>query len=215
MKILKLTYLIALAFLGTSALEAAQTNLVQTLNVDLASFSQGPVVTNGNIINSTLYTSRISNRDIIQALGTATTNSFSPHAALLVIKPLPDGDLNVVIRDGTNSLEVTRFFAHDRADTTAVRGRVNTVTGIASGSEYSLHSLSLKDAVGAPPLTIHFEVSGLTRATFVSLLNDSGKSLGTAYEYSAVMSGTGDVNGKDSLFEGGISGKGRKIEIVP
>ena len=215
MKIIKLTNVLALAMLGSIGIQAAQTNLVQTLHIELSAYTQGPVVTNGFVISSSLNTTRISNQDIIEALGSATTNSFSRDAHLLLMKSLPDGDLKVVIRDGTNSVAVTRFFSADHADTKAIRGRINLLTGIASGSEYSFHNFALTDDTNAQPLTIHFELSGLTRATFISLLNGKGRPFGTAYEYGAIMSGTGDVNGTNALFEGAISGKGRKIEIVP
>ena len=213
-RITKLLVFIALAVLGTFPLQSAQTNLVQTLQIRLAAYSQGPATTNGNLISTTVNVGSLFTPGIIQMLGAATSNTFSPKATLLVVRPLPDGDPMVVVRDGATTVGVTRFFSHEVSDPRIAQDTVNTNTGVSAGREYSYHVFALTNA-DSQVLTSHFVVSGLARATFVSLLNRQGAAIGAAYEYVAAVSGSGDVNGTEALFQGTISGLGRKIEIVP
>ena len=209
----KLTALVALLILGAAQIHAAQTNLVQTFNIQLSAWIQGAAVTNYNIVTWSAIPKRISTADIIRVLGTSTTNHFSSDAKLLIITPLPDGDSSIVVRDGTNNVDVSLYFRHNQKGPSIQKGRLNTNTGVGSGIEYSAHNFSLRNARNFPNLTSHFDVGGYSVAGFCALLNSHAQIIGEAYEYTAFVSGDGDINGEPAVVRGTISGKGRRVEI--
>jgi len=214
-KLIQMTVLAAFALIGCAAAEAAQTNLIQTLNLHLIATFQGPDVTNDNIISETVTNLKVSTGDIIQILGPATTNDFSVQARLLVVTPLPDGDRRVVVRDGATTVDVTRFFDHELRGAVVEKARFNTETSVAAGIRYGVHSFTLQDATNSPALLAHFQLYGPAVVPFVSVLNRQKEVVGYAYEYVAAVAGTGDFDGQPAILRGTISGLGRAVEILP
>ena len=212
MKITKLFIAVGLALCGTAPLFGAQTNLVQTLQINLTAYTQASVTTNGTVISSTADSTKIQSSDVIQWIGAATSASFSPKAQLLFVKPLPDGDSSIVVRDGTNSVDVSQFFSHEVSDPRITQGKFDTSTGVGVGREHSLQSFGVSDS-SAGTLASHFEVSGLARATFVGVVS-KGVALGSAYSFVADVAGNGDLNGTPAIVAGTISGLGKKIEVL-
>lgn len=211
MKTLKLAAL-TLPLLAATALSAAQTNLVQTLQIGLVGYMNGATTTNGNIVTHLMTARQLSTVDIMKLLGDATSTSLSRQATLVSITPLPDGDTSIVIRDGAKTVDVTEFFTHTQASTVATRQRVNIVTGATvSGAEVSVDTFILANAPGHP-LPTHFNVSGFTRSTFSSVFA-SGQPFGEAVKFVSLVSGTGDIDGTPAVFQGAISVLGQHIEV--
>ena len=77
-----------------------------------------------------------------------------------------------------------------------------------------MHTLGLVDAP-EQPLATHYHVSGLTRTSFSSLFRGQAQPIGEAEEFSALVAGTGDLDGTEAVFPGVISAKGRRLEIRP
>ena len=186
-----------------------QTNLVRNLEVSLVGIEQGGSATVRGVTTTTVNKVRVENDDIISALGTATGNSFSFRARLVAISPLPSGLTSIAIRDGGNSVDVTAFFVQTYLSDLVGKSTVNTKTGKASGSNYSLQQFALQDA-GDALLGLHFTVSG------VAVENFSIPAIpGPRSELSADVSGTGDTGGNLLIIQGSIRVFGQTIEVVP
>lgn len=112
--ILKLTTgLMAVLITGMTTIHAATTNSVQNIKFELTFFTQGP--TNQPSTNVTIVTInkfRVTTKDIIAALGQATSNHFSPHAKLVSVSDATSTNSSrmIEVRDGTNTVDVTSFF---------------------------------------------------------------------------------------------------------
>src|SRR5690242_5549492 len=114
--------------------QAAQTNAVQFINVQLTLLTQGDYETNKpatNDISATIQKTTIATKDIISWLGTATTNTFSAKAKLVRVKHfnVDTNETTIEIRDGTNAVvDVTAFFANSTSAVTVDESIVNTAT---------------------------------------------------------------------------------------
>jgi len=100
--------------------KAVTTNLVQKINFSLVFYEQGN--TNQNVKKGVLRTTtvavntmRMTTRDLIAALGTATTNSFSAKAQLVFVRDANSlsNAAAVQVRDGTNVVDVSSFFCEN------------------------------------------------------------------------------------------------------
>lgn len=206
MKIVKQAVLSAFISMGVFQAHADNTNVVQNLSVQLRGVQPGGPVTNRNTITTGLSPARIENRDIIQALGLATSNLFSRAAKLVIVTPLGGGDSAIQVRDGTNRVDVSDYFRHTQQSSDSVSGSVsNTVTLRSVNLDYSIQRFSLRDAEGKPALGLHFDVRGFaaerttTRASFLEL----------------DAAGTGDANGSLLILHGEIDIQGDRLEVVP
>ncbi len=205
MKIVKQAVLSAFISMGVFQAHADNTNVVQNLSVQLRGVQPGGPVTNRNTITTGLSPARIENRDIIQALGLATSNRFSRAAKLVIVTPLGGGDSAIQVRDRTNRVDVSDYFWHTQSSDSVSGSVSNTVTLRSVNLDYSIQRFALRDAVGKPALGLHFDVRGFaaerttTRASFLEL----------------DAAGTGDVNGSLLILHGEIDIQGDRLEVVP
>lgn len=202
-----------LLLLGTLRVHAAtHTNLVQSLRFNLSVILQGTTVTNGNNINYSMSTEKISTTDIIQVIGTSQSSTYSSNAMLQTVTQLPNGPTRIVIQDGTNRVDVSGFFVFTTDTTAVAKGSFNAATGAESGMQYVNRSFRLKNQGGFPNLTLNFLVSGLSPTTYQSLFNE-GTVIGVAEQYVLPVVGTAQVDGADAIARGTVLSTGRKVEI--
>lgn len=205
----------SLYLLGILNIHAAQTNLVQSLRFNLSVYLQGTSVTNGSFIDYSIAPGKISTADIIQAIGTSLSKTFSPSAALETVTQLPSGADAIVIQDGTSRVDVSGFFIINKDSIAVAKGSLDTATGWDRGLEYVNRSFRLKNMAAFPSLTLNFRVNGLSPTKYRSLFDDQGSVIGTAEEYVLSVVGTAQVNGADAIAHGSVASTGRRIEIVP
>ena len=207
---MKLTVMAALASLAVVQAWADQTNLVRNLDIQLVGIQQEGAATTKNVTTTSVDRVRVETADVISAIGAATGNTFSPHAQLVVITPLPSGSVTVAIRDRGNSINVSGFFFQSYLSDSVGKSTVNSKNGKSSGSNYSMQEFGLQDVGGYQPLALHYTLSG------VAVENFSIPAIpGPRSELSADVSGTGDNAGDLLILQGTVRVHGQSIEIVP
>jgi hypothetical protein len=189
--------------------------LVQSLRFNLSVYLQGTTATNGNIINDSLSPEKISTTDIIQAIGTSQSATFSTNATLQTVTQLPGGPTRVVIQDGTNRVDANGFFIFTKDTIAVAKGFFNTTTGAERGMEYVNRSFRLRNQGGFPNLTLNFRVSGLSPTKYGSLFDGQRAVIGVAEEYVLSVFGTAQVDGADAIARGTVASTGRRVETVP
>jgi hypothetical protein len=196
---------------------AAQTNAVQSINLALNLITQGPFHTNSpttNHITSTVVTNTIVTKDVIAWLGSATSNHFSTTARLVRVKHF-NADTNITsieIRDGTNVVDVTEFFANSSSSDTLEKGVLNTVTGARTGQLFEDLHLVLTNT---PPFNLvpHFNVFGFARVTFVSLTAGSNVFIADNLGALDLAGGGAGTNGVRGLVTGSAIITGTVTEV--
>ena len=197
---------------------AAQTNAVQTINLQLTLLTQGESQTNGpatNIITATVTKTSIATKDVIGWLGTATTNDFSARAKLVRVTHFnaATNETTIEIRDGTNApVDVSAFFSNTVSSERVDESIFNTETGLRTGKQFENLRLELTNA---PPhnLVAHFNVFGSAKLSYVSVA--TGRTVLVADEITA-MSLAGRAAGPDGvqgLMTGSIIINGTMREV--
>jgi hypothetical protein len=207
-KITVLTLLLASLALP---IRADQTNLLRTLQIQLLGVKQGDTTVSGSVTTTTADPVSVGSRDVIRALGEATGNTFSRDARLVVVTPLVawGGYSTVEIRDGATKLNVTSFFSQFPISDPVTSAQSNSRTGRSSSTQYSIQEFVLLDHPDYPPLSLHFNIRG------VSVENTLNSSNGYSTEMDATGAGRGDRNGEMLILQGVISVHGRALEVVP
>lgn len=150
--------------LGTGHVNAAQTNLVQTIQFNALIYTQADPVTNatGTIIKYPTVTTPFGGPKLIQLLGQATTNHFSPVAKLKLISPVTGARPIVVVQDETNRVDVSSYVSLTQRGDVTVESTVRTVsTGAEVGTVRELFGLRLRSTGNALDLPLHFDTRGL------------------------------------------------------
>jgi hypothetical protein len=221
----KTTQLIKTSLLAASVIaaccsipaRAAQTNAVQTINLQLTLLTQGESQTNGpatNIITATVTKTSVATKDVIGWLGTATTNDFSAKAKLVRVTHFNavTNETTIEVRDGTNVVDVSAFFSDTTSSEKVDESILNTETGLRTGKQFENLRLVLTNA---PPfnLVAHFNVFGSGRLSFVSVT--SGKTVLVADEITAAsLAGRGaGPDGVAGLMTGSIMINGTMREV--
>jgi len=213
--------------------KAVTTNLVQKINFSLVFYEQGN--TNQNVKKGVLRTTtvavntmRMTTRDLIAALGTATTNSFSAKAQLVFVRDANSlsNAAAVQVRDGTNVVDVSSFFARTNGDITVHGSVLDNANGKLKGVAYNLQQFIVADAAATASsltnvlnilpagtkLVLTLNLSGFTTTAYSTLTLNGGKIV--IDEISADVSGTGvDVNGTPALVKGTVDFSGRTIKV--
>ena len=208
------TVLTALMITGAARTNAATTNSVQNINFELTFFTQGPTNhPSTNITTIKVDKFRVTSKDIIAALGKATTNDFSATARLVSVRDATstNSEREIEVRDGTNIVDVSRFFTLTTAETNVVSVRslsYNSATGIASGVVDSIFHLTLTHT----NLTASLDLRGFATTTHVSI-KDGATVLGVD-EVDAVVAGAGtSTNGVSAVVNGLINLTGRTLKV--
>jgi hypothetical protein len=208
MNTFKRAVLAVIALVCASQVHAQTTNLVQELGIQLFGFSQGGVTHFGSTVETNVNIVRVDTRQIIQALGVATLNSFSSTSKLVVVSPLDGGTPSVQVRDGNKTpVDVTDFVVLQAVTGSINNSVFNTKTGRGSIVSYEIARFALQDADGVT-LNLHFDVSGI--ATSNSTTPMFGPQNSTV---DANVSGGGDSKGNLIIFQGSVSIFGRTLEV--
>lgn len=213
--ILKLTAgLTAILFAGLVPIRAATTNSVQNIEFELTFFTQGP--TNHPSTNITMVTIdkfRVTTRDVIAALGLATSNDFSRSARLVSVRDATstNSSRTIEVRDGTNVVDVTGYFniTADETNVLSVHSlRFNSVTGVGTGMSDGIFHLALTNA----SLTTSLDLGGFATTTVTGI--KSGNSILSVDEVSAAVAGSGTgTNGVPAVVNGLIEIEGRMVKV--
>jgi hypothetical protein len=206
---MQLAALAAALSLAPLTLKADQTNLVQNLNISLTAYQQGGSVTKGKVTTTSLTKTTVATADVIAALGAATGNSFSSQAQLVFITTLPYGTTGIAVEDGTNSVDMSLFFVCNTLSDTVGRSTINVKNGKDTGSTYSISQFILQDSPFYPPLTLHYNLTGLTTQDYSNLADSNPRN-----KIDATVSGMGDSQGSFVLFQGTISTDDPTLVVV-
>jgi hypothetical protein len=215
------------AFVGIASVQAAQTNLVQTLTFKLTAWSQGPTTTNGNIVTVTANQRSIVTKDIVGWLGSVTSNNFV-NGQLLVVNSFnaPAGQNHIVVRTKTsvskttsitNDVDVSNFFASLTHAATVNSYTYNlTSKTVGPGKYYGYWGFYLLNNPGYPTLPVTFQVTGLGVDSAVNVVNKKKVVYGLADQFSITnAAGTGEVNGVPIVIGGNIVISGNTLEVTP
>lgn len=190
------------------------TNIVQNINFRLTLIEQGSTNhPSANLTVVTLDRARVTTRDIIAALGTATTNDFSANARLVRVKHvLTDGEFtSYQVRDHTNApVDVTSFFSGTFTESPIRAYKYNSATGINTGLNYGVLHLVLTNT---PPfnLTGSLDLAGGAVTEHASI--KTGNVVLGVDDVTAAVAGTGiDTNGIAGILTGTITITGRIVE---
>jgi len=199
----------ALAMATTVSAWADQTNLVQELSIQLNGIKQGPTTTVRNQVITSLDSARVTTRQVVEALGTATGNTFSQSARLLVVTPLAGGYSSVVIRDGGNSVDVSSFFTHTQQGGEVTSSVLNLRSNRGVTNAYGIQRFALADSPWLGAVGMHFDVSGIAVDTSTTDASAPGS------ETNADVVGSGDRGGTTLILQGTIRIRGHALEVVP
>jgi hypothetical protein len=218
-KLLTLTSIVALLVAGGAKTVSAQdmvTNEVVALNYQLTMVLQGPTTTSRTTVTTDVQKVDLTSADIIQALGTATGNTFSRNAQLELLTPMNSLDYwawTVRVQDGSNSVDVTGFFTHQPGNAVG-SATANTRNGNVNATTYSDDTFGIVDSGGFPSLSLHFSGDGFTTAVSDGVVT-RGKVVGQIDRITADLSGTGDYQGNFAVVKGTLSGVGIGTALVP
>jgi hypothetical protein len=176
------------------------TNVVQTVNVALNGFEQ-----TGGSNSAAVSTFRITTRDIIRDLGTATGTAFSSRARLTAVTPLGGSTSFVVVDGGTNNTtDVTSIFNGTLAGTPVARARTNPRNGRVTGTQWSIQTFSYgaTDTNGTATTGFTFTVQGFTTQ---QLANGA---------FNSTVNGLGTRNGDPVVLRGVITGGPGRFQEV-
>jgi hypothetical protein len=174
---------------GISYAFLPRTNLVQNISLDVTAYARGGTVTNGSLITTPVVKVKKVTRDIIQVIASATGNSFSPGARLVLVTPLPGGISRIFVRDGQANVDVSDFFSYRQFSNDVEGSQMNALSGMEKETDYGLIELSLRDS-GVHLLELQFNVSGLSTEKTSSIVK-SGAIVGKARRTIANLAGTG------------------------
>jgi hypothetical protein len=207
----KLTAIAALFTLATFETNADTTNLVQSISIQLAGYSQGATQSNSTVIVTGVNNSHVGTDSVIAALGASTGNTFSRYARLVSVTPLPDGFSTIQVRDGSTSVDVTAFFTHEQFGDTLHTSLTSLGTGRFTENDFSVQRFALHNAGGFPALSLHFDVQGIAEDSDSATAGVSAP----GSDLRSNVAGTGDRNGVFMILQGSISVRGHDTEVVP
>jgi hypothetical protein len=208
-----LSFAAGLLLVGATQVHAAQTNLIQNISLLITSYSQGSSITNGTVVTTTMPKTKLTTLNVIQALGASTGDTFSSTAKLLLVSPLPAGPASIVVKDGTNVVDVTGYFVNQLRSETVESSIVDLATGKTLALSRNVQRFMLQDLGGFPDLTLHFDARGLTTTKTKTLVNGQGVVIGEAQQVFAILFGDGDKDDVYGVMQVLIKVVGTTVEI--
>ena len=202
----------AIMTVGMAQIHAATTNLVQDISFTLTFYEQGATNHNGTITTINVNKIKVTTKDVIAAIGAATTNSFSSKAKLVLVRDA-SSTTNVSfyeIRDGTNPpVDVTGFFSRSQSDS-VYGSSYDSATGIDTGVNYSVLHILLANA----SLTAGLDLKGFATTTHASIKDKADNTVIGVDTIEADVSGTGvDTHGVSAVVNGSVSILGKTLKI--
>ncbi len=194
--------------------KAAGTNLVQTIGLDFVFYEQGPTNVSTNSTTVLVNQRHVSTKDLIAALGTATSNSFPANAKLVLVTDLTstNGASAIEVQAGTNSVDVSQYFdaaySSNSVSGTLYKNRCDWLSAdfwhsaLTGKVTYDLLNLT----VGGPNLNTSLDVSGFAVTTSTTLTRSNAGATASSYETDAILAGTGtDTNGAPAIVQGSLT----------
>jgi hypothetical protein len=219
---LKLSVLTLLASASLATVQAAETNLVQTLNFKLTAWSQGPTVTNGSTVTVQANSQSIVTKDVIDWLGLATTNNFTGGQLLVVNQfnaPISKSKIIVRVKSktATNVVDVSSFFASVTYAPTVNSYSYNLInSSVTPGNYYGYWGFYLLGSTNYPALPVTLQMSGFGTDRVTSVTGKKNTGTGLVAQFSMNnAAGTGEVQGKPFIVTGNITITGKTVELVP
>ncbi len=187
---------------------AASTNIVQNINFQFTVFEQGPTnKPSANVTVIKMDTTRLTTKDIIVVLGTATKNTFSKAARLVRVTGINGGLGSIEVRDGANVVDVTSYFAGSGNSTEIGSSTSNSKSGISSGVTMSLFHLSLGNVAPAS-----LTADGLATTHYSTVIFK--KVPVEVDDFRANLAGSGtDTSGAPFVTSGSLTVLGHTIEV--
>ena len=216
------------AIFAANAVEtnAATTNVVQNVDFSLTFYEQGPTNSVGNVTKAVVKKVRVTTKDIIAALGAATTNGFSAKARLVfVINGSDTNSAAIQVRDNGGIVDVSEFFATTNGPLSVHSFTLNSVKQTLTGTAYADFQLIVTN--NAPSLlnlpllstnsnlTASLNLHGFATITHADIIvgHDSSKIIGVD-DIDADVSGTGvDTNGVPAVIAGKVDITGRTLVV--
>ena len=189
---------------------SALTDIVQNVTFQITAYQQG--ATNDLSTNITLIktkTLKITTKDVIALIGQAIPATFSSKARLVYVSTFNavTNSQAFQIRDGSNEVDVTRFFTGTGRSDSVQSTVVNNKAGIATGTSYGLFNLVVTN-ISPATLTI----DGFAIASHTSL-NQKGIILGVDALNTTVSGKGSDTNGVPFIGTGTVTVNGRTVEV--
>jgi hypothetical protein len=224
-KIIKMTALCAAIFAANAVqTNAATTNVVQNVDFSLVFYEQGPTNSVGNVTKAVVKKVRVTTKDIIAALGAATTNSFSAKAKLVFVIN-GTNSASIQVRDNGGIVDASEFFATTNSPVSVHSFTLNSARQTLTGTTYADFQLLLTN--NAPSflnlpllstnsnLTASLNLHGFATITHADIVvgHDSTKVIGVD-DIDADVSGTGvDTNGVSAVIAGKVSITGHSVVV--
>jgi len=194
-----------------------QTNAVGFISLQLTFITQGPTLTNKpatNDISATVVKTPVATKDVIAALGTATTNNFPTTAKLVRVIHLSNADQPTTyeVRYSSNKVDVSEFFTNSTTSESIDQSVYNRVTQLTTGKKYENLHLVFTNAPGYN-LAPYFHVTGAATVNYVAV--KSGKTTLSAYTVSAPTLAGGGADSSDvpALVTGSMQITGTITEV--
>lgn len=194
---------------GQTNVADGQTNVVMLeTNVYIALNANFRLMAEVQAAPDTVTNLTITTRNLIDAIGAATTNTFSPHAKLVLLFRDIGGVPFFVIRDSTNEFNAAEFLTASQNSTPLHRLR-QTAKGLVTGTVYCEEGFRLVN-LGS----WDFEVQGFN----VAQQSNRGekKDLLPVYGPTSLLInvvGPGSVEGLPAVVRGVFSATGRSLEL--
>lgn len=173
----------------------AQSNavVVSQLNVALSGFAGD---------SSTSKPVKITNKDILKAIGGTNGPSFGKNAKLMIGVPAAGGSPSFFVRETTGrtftDTDVSNFFGTNSSDVVS-NGR----------TQYEILSLSFNNGAGTS-----FDVNGAATDKIGKVTGrDTGVLDGQITSFTSTVSGTGEVDSTFSVLKGTVGASGAKGEL--
>jgi hypothetical protein len=181
-------------------LQANAQNIVQNININLKGVAQGEGA----------EAVRISNKDVLGVLGTATGGSFD--GAKLLLVTTGEGSFVTVRPKGGEDVDVSEFLSKTQISEAVVTD--NSSESKTDITTYSINQFifSTGDDTNAP--TSNFDVQGYTTERTRNVVF-SGENIGDSTDTKATVAGTGFFYDKFAVVNGTVSVTGRKVENPP
>jgi len=222
---LKLGALAIMMIAGAAQTNAATTNLVQNIGFNLVFYEQGTNLSTNLPTDLSLKRLRVTTKDIIAALGTATSNSFSADARLVLVTDLAstNGAGTIEIQEGTNAVDVSSYFTETNSAFSVTGsfykgGDNGWMVGLDNDSHHdgklagSITYDILHLTLAGPKLKARLDVNGFNATTQTTLANN-GTSI-SVDETIASVAGTGaDVDGTPAIIQGSITILGHDMAV--
>jgi hypothetical protein len=181
--------------------QAQTTNTFSVLNVNFRLTARVQTAA------GTLVTTSIRTKDLIQAIGQASTNTFSSKAKLLLFFPVGGGVPFFVVRDGTNDFDAGGFLFPTQVGTPVMAVKTDP-TGRRLETIRVTEEFKQENTA-----TLNFDVQGFNTNQQDTKFAHQSLSVPAATSINVSVVGVGKVGGQPAVLEGTVTASGRQLEV--